>query len=88
MTADMSGTKGSPYFCSQITEDAANAVPLDAGIPRTGGRRSDLPFEAVVQEYLQFPYEYFLSVLPFGVPVANSVLQITLEEEISGIKIG
>jgi hypothetical protein len=28
---------------------------------------SDLPFEALLQEYLQFPYEYLLLVfLPFG----------------------
>jgi hypothetical protein len=30
------------------------------------GRGSDLPFVAVLQEYLQFPYEYFVLVLlPF-----------------------
>jgi hypothetical protein len=34
-----------------------NAVPLHADIPRTGGRGSDSRFEAVLQEYLQFPYE-------------------------------
>jgi hypothetical protein len=39
----------------QFTE---NTVPLHADIPRTGGGGSDLPFEAVLQEYLQFPCEY------------------------------
>jgi hypothetical protein len=29
-----------------------NAVPLRVDILRTGGRRSDLAFEAVLQEYL------------------------------------
>jgi hypothetical protein len=36
-------------------------------IRRTGGRGCDLPSEAVLREYLQFPYEYFILVLPFGV---------------------
>jgi hypothetical protein len=44
----------------------SNAVPLHVNIPRTDGRDSDLPSEAVVQEYLQFPNEYFLLVLSFG----------------------
>jgi hypothetical protein len=44
---------------SQIT-GVENAVPLHVHIPRIGGRGSDLPFEAVLREYLQFPYEYFL----------------------------
>jgi hypothetical protein len=35
-------------------------------IPRTGGKGSDLPSEVVLQEYLQFPLEYFLLVLSFG----------------------
>jgi cbb3-type cytochrome oxidase subunit 3 len=38
-------------------------LSLHADIPRTGGKGSDLAFEAVLQEYLQFPYEYFLLVL-------------------------
>jgi hypothetical protein len=59
--------KGSSYFCSQITGGDENAGPLHEDIPRTGGRNSDLPFEAVLQEYLQFPYKYFLLVhFPFG----------------------
>jgi hypothetical protein len=45
--------KGSPYRCSQI-KDAENTVPVHVDIPRTCGRGSDLPFEAVLQEYLQF----------------------------------
>jgi hypothetical protein len=60
------GMKVSSYLCSQVTGGVENAVPLHADIPRTGGRSSDLPFEAVLQEYLQFPYEYVLLVLPFG----------------------
>jgi hypothetical protein len=59
--------KGSSYLYSQITGVVESAVALHADIPRTGGRGSDLPFEAVMQEYLQFPYEYFILVLlPFG----------------------
>jgi hypothetical protein len=37
-----------------------NDVPLHVDIPRTGEGCSDLPFEVVLQEYLQFPFEYFL----------------------------
>jgi hypothetical protein len=61
----MSGMKGSSYLCSQITGGVESAAPLHADIPRTGGKGSDLPFEDVLQEYLQFPYDYFLLVLPF-----------------------
>jgi hypothetical protein len=50
----------------QITGDVENAGPLHVDIPRTSGRSSDLPFEAVLQEHLQFPYEYFLLVLLLG----------------------
>jgi hypothetical protein len=58
----MFGRKGSSYLCSQITGGVENAVSIQVDIPGTGGRGSDLPFEAVVQEeYLQFPYEYFSS---------------------------
>jgi hypothetical protein len=32
-----------------------NVVPLQVDIPRTGGRGLDLPSEAALQEYLQFP---------------------------------
>jgi hypothetical protein len=43
-----------------------NAVPLHVDIPCTGGTGSDLPFfEAVLQEYLRFPYEHFLLGLLF-----------------------
>jgi hypothetical protein len=56
--------KTSSYLCSQIT-GVENAVPLRVDIPHKGGRGFDLRFEAVLQEYLQFPYEYFLLVLPF-----------------------
>jgi hypothetical protein len=74
------GMKGSSYICSQIT-GVENAVPLHVDIPRKGGRGSDLRFEAVLQDYLQFPYEYFLLVLPFGgVTLVNFVLQTTPEE--------
>jgi hypothetical protein len=48
--------KGTYYLCSQITGDVQNAVHLHVDVPRTGGTGSDLPFEAVLQEYLQFPY--------------------------------
>jgi hypothetical protein len=59
--------KRSSYLCSQITGGLENAVPLHVDIPRTGRGGSDLSFEALLQEYLQFPYEYFLLVLlPFG----------------------
>jgi hypothetical protein len=61
------GMKGSSYVCSQLTGGVENAVPLHVDIPRTGGRGSDLPFEAVLQEYLTLPYKNFLLVLlPFG----------------------
>jgi hypothetical protein len=47
-------------YNSQITGGIENAVPLHIEIPRTVRRGSDLPFEAVLQEYLQFHCEYFL----------------------------
>jgi hypothetical protein len=56
--------KRSSYLCSQITF-IENVVSPQVGIPRTGGRGSDLPFEAVLQEYLHFPYEYFLLAFRF-----------------------
>jgi hypothetical protein len=37
---------------SQITGGVENAIHLHADIPCTCGRGSDLPFEAVLQEYL------------------------------------
>jgi hypothetical protein len=51
--------KGSFYLCSQITGGVENAVAVHIDISRTGRRGSDLPFQAVLQEYFQFPYEYF-----------------------------
>jgi hypothetical protein len=59
----MFGMKGSSYLCSQITGGVENAVVMHIDIRRTGGRGSDLPFEAVLQEYFQFPYKYFLLVV-------------------------
>jgi hypothetical protein len=81
--------KGSSYLCSQITGGVEIAVPLHADIPRTGGKGSSLPFEAVLREYLQFRYEYFPLVLfPSGVALVNFIFQITPEEKITRIKIG
>jgi hypothetical protein len=54
------------HLCSQFTGDVENAVPLHVDIPRTNGKCSELPHEAVLQEYLQLPYQYFLLVLQFG----------------------
>jgi hypothetical protein len=51
---------------SQITGHVENGIHLHADITPTGRSGSDVPFEAVLQEYLQFPYEYFLLLLPFG----------------------
>jgi hypothetical protein len=59
------GMKGSSYLCSQITGGVENAVPVHVDIPRTDGRGSDLPSEESLQVYLKFPYECFLSALPF-----------------------
>jgi hypothetical protein len=56
-------------------------VSLHVDIPRTGGRGFDLLFDAILQGYLQFPYQYFRLVLPFGVTIVNVVLQTTPEEE-------
>jgi hypothetical protein len=42
-------------YNSQNTEGAENAVPLRTDTPCTSRRNPDLPFEAVLQEYLQFP---------------------------------
>jgi hypothetical protein len=65
--------RGSPYPCSQITEGVENAIPLHIGIPHIGRRDSDLPSEAGLREYLQYPFEYFLLVLPFrGYSVGSS----------------
>jgi hypothetical protein len=60
---------------------------LHVDIPRTARRGSDLPFESLLQEYLQFPHEYFFSYSISGVTVVNFVLQTTPEEEIARIKI-
>jgi hypothetical protein len=73
--------KESPYLCSQITGGVENAALLHADIPRIGGKYSSLPFKAVLQEYLQFPYDYFPLVLfSFEVTIVNFVLQTTTEE--------
>jgi hypothetical protein len=49
------------------SQEVLKILSLYEDIPYTSRRCSDLPFESVIQEYLQFPYEYFLSVLfPFG----------------------
>jgi hypothetical protein len=53
-------------YNSQTTGDAENGIYLHADITVTDRNGSDLPFEAVLQEYLQFPYEYLLLILPFG----------------------
>jgi hypothetical protein len=45
-----------------------------------------LPFEGVLQEYLQLPYKYFILVLLFGVIVVTFALQRTLDEETTRIK--
>jgi hypothetical protein len=68
--------KGRSRLCSQTTGGVENAVPLHADSSCTSGRGSDLPYEAVLQEYLQFPHKYFLSVLLLGV-----ALQTTPEEK-------
>jgi hypothetical protein len=58
--------KRNSYPSSQATGSVENAVSLHVDDPCTGGRSSDLLFEAVSQECLQFPYDYFLLViLPF-----------------------
>jgi hypothetical protein len=49
------GIKGNSYFCSQIIGGVENAFPLCVDIPRTGGRNSDLPFEAILQNICNFP---------------------------------
>jgi hypothetical protein len=54
------------HLCSQIRGDVENAVSLHVDIPRTNGKCSELPHGAVLQEYVQLPYEYLLLVLPFG----------------------
>jgi hypothetical protein len=79
----MSRMKGSSYLCSQTTS-VENSVSLHVDIPRTGGRGSD---EAVLQEYFQFPYEYFLLVLLFRGYCCKFVLQTTPEEKITRIEI-
>jgi hypothetical protein len=66
LMADNVQNEGRSYFCSQII-GVENAVPLQVDIPRTSGRGSDLSFLAFLEEYLQFPYGYFLSVLLFRV---------------------
>jgi hypothetical protein len=76
--------EGSSYLGSQVTGGVENAVLLHVYIPRTD-RSSDLPFEAVMQEYLTFPYEYFL-VLLFG-GYCCKVFTSNLRRKITRIKI-
>jgi hypothetical protein len=57
--------KGSSSLYSQITGGVENAVPLHTDFSCTSGRGSDLSFEDVLQQYLQFVYDCFLLVLPF-----------------------
>jgi hypothetical protein len=53
-----------------------------------GGRGSDIPFETVLQENLQFSYDYFLLVLLlFWVTVVKFLLQTTPKGNITRIKI-
>jgi hypothetical protein len=73
--------KGSSYLCSHITGGIDTAAPLRVDNPHTGGRRSDLPFEDVLQEYLQFAYEYFLLILPFGSYCSKLYLSINLRRK-------
>jgi hypothetical protein len=73
-----------PLGNSQITESVENVVYLHVDIPHTGGRGFDLPFEDVLQEYLQFPYKYLFVLL---LTVENFVLQITPEETITRSKV-
>jgi hypothetical protein len=59
---------------------------LHVDFPHTGRRGCDQPFKAVLQEYLQIPYKYFLLVLPVEFSVGNFVLQRTTEEKVTVIK--
>jgi hypothetical protein len=56
------GMKGSSYLHSQIIGGVENAVSLHVAIPCNSGTSFHLPSEDALQEYLKFPYEYFLSV--------------------------
>jgi hypothetical protein len=69
--------KGSSYLCSQITQGVENAGPIQVDIPCTSRKDYDLSFEAVLQEYLKFPYVYFLLVVSFRGYFINFVLQTT-----------
>jgi hypothetical protein len=62
LTADKVRNKGKLLPLLTDHWRCQNACPLHVDIPRTDGSGSDLPFEAVLQEYLQFPNEYFLLV--------------------------
>jgi hypothetical protein len=79
--------KGSSYLCSQIAGCVEYTVRLHVDIPHTCGRGSDLPSEAVLQEYLLCPYEYFLSLRRSGVTVVNLVLKKN-EEKSQGLRSG
>jgi hypothetical protein len=79
--------KRSPYLHSQITGGVENAVPLHVDVPRTGGRVSDLFFEAVLQEFFSSTNILFSFLFRSGVTVVNFVLQTTPEDKITRIKI-
>jgi hypothetical protein len=73
---------------SQITGGVENVVPLHVDIPRTSGRCSDLPSADVLQEYMKFFYECFLSILlQFEGYCCKLCLQTIPEEKITSIKI-
>jgi hypothetical protein len=88
LTAD--NVRNGISYNSPITGGVENAVPLHVHIPRTGRRGSDLPFEAVLQEYLKFPYDYFILVLLlFGGYCCKLCPSNNLtKKNITGIKIG
>jgi hypothetical protein len=75
-------------YNSQMTGGVENSAPLHAHISRSSGRCYDLSFEAVLQEYLQFPYEYYLFALPFWGYYCKLSLQTVPNHSITRIRIG
>jgi hypothetical protein len=65
-----------------------DALPLHADISRTDRRGSDLPFKAVLQEYLQFLYKYFRLFPPFGGYYCKLCSLKNPRRKITRIKIG
>jgi hypothetical protein len=53
----------------------------------TGGRGSELPFDGVLREYFQFPYEYFTSSLR-GLLLKTLAFKQPQKKKIRRIKIG